>query len=109
VKYESRTGCFIKFGSTKFSPFVQCMKVRIILCIKCINLATFSRSRASSVGSIILAIIVLKLSLYGIWSRLTNFTDIIGEARLLRLYLHSLLIGVITIIYASFSTLRTVQ
>lgn len=56
-------------------------------------------------GSIILAAIVLKLSLYGI---LRLILPILPKASLTFTYL-VYLIGVITIVYASFSTLRTID
>lgn len=56
-------------------------------------------------GSIILAGIVLKLSLYGV---LRLILPILSKASLNYTYI-VFLIGVITIIYASFSTLRTVD
>jgi NADH-ubiquinone oxidoreductase chain 4 len=56
-------------------------------------------------GSIILAAIVLKLSLYGI---LRLILPILPKASLDYTYI-IYLIGVITIIYASFSTLRTID
>jgi NADH-ubiquinone oxidoreductase chain 4 len=56
-------------------------------------------------GSIILAAIVLKLSLYGI---LRLILPILPKASLDYTYI-VYLIGVITIIYASFSTLRTID
>jgi NADH-ubiquinone oxidoreductase chain 4 len=56
-------------------------------------------------GSIILAAIVLKLSLYGI---LRLILPILPKASLEYTYI-IYLIGVITIIYASFSTLRTID
>lgn len=56
-------------------------------------------------GSIILAAIVLKLSLYGI---LRLILPILPKASINYTYL-VFLIGVITIVYASFSTLRTID